>query len=109
MTLLGSGSTDNKRTGPPFDHTLFDVTGRYVYINSEYQGENAIAELGKLWKVIKNMIFFLLIYSNLVSVPFLKSDNGKVCGMVFYSHMNGPLVGRLSVLLRCFFFFILFK
>ena len=48
LTLLGSGSTDNKRTGPPFDHTLFDVTGRYVYINSEYQGENAIAELGKL-------------------------------------------------------------
>lgn len=49
---------------------------------------------------------FVLIDSNLVSVPFLKSDDGKVCGMVFYSHMNGPLVGRLSVLLRFFFHFI---
>ena len=30
----------------------------------------------------------------------MKSEEDKVCGMVFYTHMNGPLVGKLSVLLR---------
>ena len=43
----GSGRTENTMTGPPVDHTTFDETGHYLFIDSSNAGQDAFAELGK--------------------------------------------------------------
>ena len=76
------GRTSNKGTGPPFDHTTFDNTGHYLFIDSSQvvqEGEKA----------------------ELISTTFeagYGTDND--CEIIFYYHMYGPNVGTLELLMR---------
>ena len=84
MSLLlwktGSGETGNKGTGPAFDHTIGDSIGHYLFIDSS---QDTVSDS---------------VRAELVSKP-LKAGQGTEnnCEMVFYYHMYGPDVGKLTV------------
>jgi hypothetical protein len=47
----GNGTTQNEGTGPPFDHTMFNPYGHYLFIGSDKGGTG---EYARLWsKVIR--------------------------------------------------------
>ena len=73
---IGSGSTVNRDTGPPFDHTSFNPSGKYMYLKSQDQGQG-----DKAW---------------LVSESF---NMAQECRMTFFYHMKGTDVGALRVLI----------
>ena len=76
----GSGETGNKGTGPAFDHTIGDSIGHYLFIDSS---QDTVSDS---------------VRAELVSKP-LKAGQGTEnnCEMVFYYHMYGPDVGKLTV------------
>jgi len=70
---IGNGTTINKHTGPPFDHTTFDPEGHYAFVASEKYDAHSRAVL---------------------STPLLQpSDNS--CRVRFFVHLHGPGVGTL--------------
>jgi len=71
----GNGTTNNKGTGPPFDHTQFSPSGHYLYIPSE---NGTIGD--KAW---------------LRSPPIKPSS--KDCHLRLFSHIHGPRVGNLTI------------
>jgi len=71
----GNGTTNNKGTGPPFDHTTFGPDGHYLYIPSE---------LGTIGD-----------YAWLRS-PIIKPST-RDCRLRFFSHMHGAGVGNLTI------------
>ena len=78
----GQGRTDNKGTGPPFDHTTWDNTGHYMYIDS-----SSTVEQGEKAELVSKTF-----------VPGYGTDND--CEIIFYYHMYGPNVGTLELLMR---------
>eukprot|EP00094_Tigriopus_californicus_P003057 TCALIF_02944-PA protein Name:"Similar to MALRD1 MAM and LDL-receptor class A domain-containing protein 1 (Homo sapiens)" AED:0.07 eAED:0.07 QI:0/0.76/0.71/0.94/0.84/0.87/39/446/2521 len=76
---LGQSTTDNRGTGPPFDHTTFGPEGRYLFINSSNEMAPNLA-------------------ASIISVPFDKVRNvDQKCRVRFYFHMYGQDVGTLSL------------
>lgn len=74
----GSGATVSRDTGPAFDHTFFDASGHYLYIDSLQQMPG-----DKAW---------------LVSKPFRAGEN---CRFTFWYHMRSSgLLGKLNVWLK---------
>lgn len=67
----GSGRTENSRTGPPFDHSLFDASGHYLYIDSSYSGEDKFAELGRFDSSSSSLNFVKLF------LPYLGNEEWK--------------------------------
>ena len=76
------GRTANNGTGPPFDHTTFDNTGHYLFVDSSTEVEGS--EKAEL-------------VSNIFE-PGYETDSD--CEIIFYYHMYGLNVGHLQLLIR---------
>ena len=77
-----SGETSNLHTGPSVDHTTFDTSGHYLYVNSS------------LWSSSEER-------ATLVSQTFEQSStDGPDCEMTFNYFMYGSGVGTLSISVR---------
>lgn len=72
---IGNGTTINKFTGPPFDHTTFDPQGHYAFIASEKFDPHSRAVL---------------------FTPLLQSSD-NACRVRFFAHLHGPGVGNLTL------------
>lgn len=71
----GNGTTVNKQTGPPFDHTLFSPEGHYLFIASENQNSNERAYLR----------------TNLIK------PSTQDCSIRFFAHLHGKGLGNLTL------------
>ena len=77
-----SGPTSHPQTGPSTDHTSFNLTGHYLYLDSNKMENTEERAL-------------------LVSEPFLKSsEDGPDCVMILNYHMYGAGLGTLQVSMR---------
>ncbi|KAM9332638.1 MAM and LDL-receptor class A domain-containing protein 1 [Pholidichthys leucotaenia] len=74
--LIKTGRTLTFGTGPLSDHTLRDLSGHYLYLESSFP--QAVGDTARL------------------TGPLLSSRSSK-CKMRFYFHMSGDGVGTLSV------------
>lgn len=73
----GNGTTINQQTGPPFDHTLFEPDGHYLFIASEQQQADEVAYL---------------------ATPLFKAPAAEeTCIVRFYVHLHGQGVGNLTL------------
>ena len=71
----GNGTTVNKHTGPPFDHTIFSPEGHYLFIASENHNPNDRAYL---------------------RTDLLKPAT-KDCSIRFFAHLHGLGLGNLTL------------
>lgn len=71
----GNGTTINKFTGPPFDHTTFEPEGHFLYIESSIQERGAKA---------------------ILSTPLFEPSTQE-CEIRLFIHLHGRGIGNLTI------------